>query len=79
MMRLAMKVLITGLAGAFGACWMLIPHRFEGPVLFTVSVTHGVHRNDWVGVFVPVAVALVVWFPEVQREMRARPPRRQRR
>jgi hypothetical protein len=37
-------------------------HRWDGPVLFSVSGTHGVHRWDVLGI-VPFAigVALGVW------------------
>ena len=44
------------------AVWVLVPHPLEGPVLFTITATHGIHLGDLLG----VAVAAVVgwrWLP----------------
>ena len=43
---------------AFLAAWVLIPHPLEGPVLFTLSSTHGVHSGDLLGV---VVAAVIGW------------------
>ena len=43
-----------------GAAWILIPHRFEGPVVLVLSEHFGlgVHLTDPLGVVVPaVAIA----------------------
>ena len=59
-MRDDRRALITVSVWLAGAAWILIPHRFEGPVIFVISQTQGwgVHRNDIVGVVVPVAVTV---------------------
>jgi hypothetical protein len=56
------QALIITLAWILGAAWVLIPHPFEGSVLWIVSERPdlGIHRNDPLGVFVPLAVTAMV-------------------
>lgn len=55
--RLVALALAAGIVAALVA-WVLIPHRSEGPVLFTITSTHGIHQGDLLGAAVAV-VALV--------------------
>lgn len=39
--------------------WVLLPHRWEGPVVWSITDTHGVHVADLIG----LAIAGVAgWF-----------------
>lgn len=40
------------------AVWVLVPHPLEGPVVFTLTATHGIHLGDLLGVAV---AALIGW------------------
>lgn len=43
-----------------GVLWIAVSHPHEGPVLYNLTATHGIHRWDFLAVFPPVA-ALVWW------------------
>ena len=49
-------------AWALGAAWILIPHRFEGPVVLVISGHYelGVHRTDPLGIILPALATVVV-------------------
>ena len=53
-------IVLAGLAVAFVLLfWWVIPtHSFEGPVLVTLSHSHGIHVGDLTG------VALTLWIVE---------------
>ena len=55
--RLIALAMATGIVAALVA-WVLVPHRWEGPVLFTITSTHGIHQGDLLGAALAV-VALV--------------------
>lgn len=40
------------------AIWVLVPHRWEGPVVWTITQDHGIHVSDLAGV---VAAATALW------------------
>lgn len=42
------------------AVWVLLPHGWEGPVVWSLSDTHGVHLTDLVGAAL-VAVGGWLW------------------
>lgn len=50
---------LVALALGFGAAFALAAghHRWDGPVLFVISRTHGVHRDDLLGI-VPALAGL---------------------
>ena len=37
------------------AIWVLLPHRGDGPVVWSITDTHGVHRGDLYGIAVAAA------------------------
>ena len=57
---LARLIACVSVTGALVA-WVLIPHRWEGPVVLTITDSHGVHQGDLYGVALgAVVVALVL-------------------
>ena len=44
--RLSVHIAATVLLLGITAWWVLLPHAFAGPVLLTLTRTHGVHEGD---------------------------------
>ena len=42
------------------AAWVLIPHPLEGPVMASISTTHGIHLADLCGVCLASVIAVIL-------------------
>jgi hypothetical protein len=62
-MKLMARLVITLVVWTAGAYWVLVPHRWEGPVIAEFSATHGLHSHDLVGVVVVLVLTLMTWIP----------------
>lgn len=66
---LALSLVLAGLR------WVIDSNPLSGPVVMTLSASHGIHTNDWF-TLVLWAVAAVVAFPSLLESRREAPLRR---